>query len=128
MEGSMSDREIKFGVITPQTVLWDQMVRRWQFVEKLGFDSVWVMDHWVNFMELHTPCFEAWTTLAGLAMHTKRIRCGPLISPIPFHNPAFLAKKALTVDHLSGGRLELGLGAGIPGMLHGLCTLFQTNP
>ena len=111
----MTDREIRFGVITPQWVNWDELVRRWQFVEKLGYDSVWVADHWVNFMEPHTPWFEAWTLLSGLAMHTKRIRCGPLISPIPFHNPAFLAKKALTFDHISGGRLELGLGPGVPG-------------
>jgi alkanesulfonate monooxygenase SsuD/methylene tetrahydromethanopterin reductase-like flavin-dependent oxidoreductase (luciferase family) len=115
MEGSMSGREIKFGVITPQWVSWGEMVRRWELVENLGYDSVWVADHLVNFMEIHTPAFEAWTTLAGLAAHTKRIRCGPLISPIPFHNPAFLAKKAVTVDHLTGGRLEIGLGAGIPG-------------
>jgi alkanesulfonate monooxygenase SsuD/methylene tetrahydromethanopterin reductase-like flavin-dependent oxidoreductase (luciferase family) len=96
-------------------VLWDELIERWKYVEDLGFDNVWVGDHWVNFLEPHTPWFEAWTLLAGLAMHTTRIRIGPLISPIPFHNPAFLAKKALTVDHLSSGRLELGLGAGIPG-------------
>lgn len=105
----------RFGVITPQWVLWDKLVEQWQYVEKLGFDSVWVADHWVNFMQTHTPWFDAWTLLGGLALHTTRIRFGPLISPIPFHNPAFLARRALTVDHISSGRLELGLGAGIPG-------------
>jgi alkanesulfonate monooxygenase SsuD/methylene tetrahydromethanopterin reductase-like flavin-dependent oxidoreductase (luciferase family) len=105
----------RFGVITPQWVLWDELVEQWQYVEKLGFDSVWVADHWVNFMQTHTPWFEAWTLLGGLALHTTRIRFGSLISPIPFHNPAFLARRALTVDHISSGRLELGLGAGIPG-------------
>jgi alkanesulfonate monooxygenase SsuD/methylene tetrahydromethanopterin reductase-like flavin-dependent oxidoreductase (luciferase family) len=111
----MADSVVRFGVITPQYALWDEMVRRWRNVEDLGFDSVWLGDHWVNFMEPQTPWYEAWTLLAGLATHTTRIRVGPLISPIPFHNPAFLAKKALTVDHLSGGRLELGLGAGLHG-------------
>ena len=111
----MSKDGVRFGVITVQNVLWDQMVERWRHVEVLGFDSVWVADHWVNFMEPHTPWYEAWTLLAGLANHTTRIRIGPLISPIPFHNPAVLAKKALTVDHLSRGRLVLGLGAGLHG-------------
>jgi alkanesulfonate monooxygenase SsuD/methylene tetrahydromethanopterin reductase-like flavin-dependent oxidoreductase (luciferase family) len=105
----------RFGVITPQWVLWDELVEQWQYVERLGFDNVWVADHWVNFMQPHTPWFEAWTLLGGLAMHTTRIRFGPLISPIPFHNPAFLARKALTIDHMSSGRLELGIGTGIPG-------------
>lgn len=105
----------RFGVITPQWALMDELVERWQYVEKLGFDSVWVADHWVNFMQPDTPWFEAWTLLASLALHTTRIRLGPLISPIPFYNPAFLARKALTVDHISSGRLDLGLGAGIPG-------------
>lgn len=105
----------RFGVITPQCVLWDELVKQWKHVERLGFDSVWVADHWVNFLQTNTPWFEAWTLLGGLALHTNRIRIGTLISPIPFHNPAFLARKALTVDHISSGRLELGLGAGIPG-------------
>ena len=105
----------RFGVITPQYVLWDELVDRWQYVEKLGFDNIWVADHWVNFMQTSTPWFEAWTLLGGLAVHTTRIRFGPLISPIPFHNPAFLARKALTIDHMSSGRLELGLGSGVPG-------------
>jgi alkanesulfonate monooxygenase SsuD/methylene tetrahydromethanopterin reductase-like flavin-dependent oxidoreductase (luciferase family) len=107
--------KIRFGVITPQEVLWDELVRRWRSIESLGFDNVWVGDHWVNFLQPSSPWFEAWTLLAGLATHTNRIRFGPLISPIPFHNPAFLARQALTVDHISSGRLELGLGAGIPG-------------
>lgn len=105
----------QFGVITPQCVLWDELVEQWKSVEALGFDSVWIGDHWVNFLQTNTPWFEAWTLLGGLALHTSKIRIGTLISPIPFHNPAFLARKALTVDHISAGRLELGLGAGIPG-------------
>jgi alkanesulfonate monooxygenase SsuD/methylene tetrahydromethanopterin reductase-like flavin-dependent oxidoreductase (luciferase family) len=111
----MNRRSVQFGVITIQSVSWDEMVRRWQHVEELGFDSVWVGDHWVNFMEPHTPWFEAWTLLAGLARHTTQIRIGPLISPVTFHHPAILARKALTVDHLSNGRLVLGMGAGLRG-------------
>ena len=107
--------DIRFGVITPQEVLWEELVERWQTAELLGFDHVWVADHWVNFMQPDLPWFDGWTLLAALATQTTTIRLGPLISPISFHNPAFLARRAMTVDQISGGRLELGLGAGIPG-------------
>lgn len=81
----------------------------------LGIDNVWVADHWIDFAQPRNPWFEAWTLLGALAVQTQRIRFGPLIPPISFHNPAFLARKALTVDHISSGRMELGSGAGIPG-------------
>jgi alkanesulfonate monooxygenase SsuD/methylene tetrahydromethanopterin reductase-like flavin-dependent oxidoreductase (luciferase family) len=93
------------------------MVERWQAIEALGFDSVWVPDHFVDFRQPRTPRLEAWTLLAGLATQTSRIRIGTLVSAIPFRNPAFLARQALTVDHLSQGRLELGLGTGASGEL-----------
>jgi alkanesulfonate monooxygenase SsuD/methylene tetrahydromethanopterin reductase-like flavin-dependent oxidoreductase (luciferase family) len=108
---------LRFGVLTLPSVRWEQMVERWQTIEALGFDSVWVADHFVNFTQPQTPWFEAWTLLAGLATHTTRIRLGTLITAIPFRNPAFLARQALTVDHLSQGRLELGLGTGVSGAI-----------
>lgn len=107
--------ELRFGVLTPPSVRWEQMVKRWQTIEALGFDSVWVPDHFVDFRQPRTPRFEAWTLLAGLATQTTRIRIGTLITAMPFRNPAFLARQALTVDHLSQGRLELGLGTGASG-------------
>ena len=109
------DEKLRFGVLTLPSVPWEQMVERWQTIEALGFDNVWVADHFVNFIQPHTPWFEAWTLLSGLATQTTRIRIGTLITAMPFRNPAFLARQALTVDHLSHGRLELGLGTGIPG-------------
>ena len=99
-------------MITPQCVPWDELLEQWKTVEELGFDNVWVADHWVDFAQPHNPWFEAWTLLGALAAQTQRVRFGSLISPITFHNPAFLARKALTVDHISDGRLELGLGTG----------------
>ena len=105
----------RFGVLTLQRVLWDELVEQWQHLEQLNFDNVWVADHWVDLLQPHSPWFEAWTLLGSLAVHTSRIRLGSLISPVPFHNPAFLARRALTLDHISSGRLELGLGAGIVG-------------
>jgi alkanesulfonate monooxygenase SsuD/methylene tetrahydromethanopterin reductase-like flavin-dependent oxidoreductase (luciferase family) len=107
--------KLRFGVLTSPSVPWEQLVERWQTIEALGFDSVWLPDHFVDLRQPRTPRFEAWTLLPALATQTTRIRIGTLVSAIPFRNPAFLARQALTVDHLSQGRLELGLGTGASG-------------
>ena len=96
----------KFGLLVRSSEPWSTLVAQWQELEALGFDSLWVADHFV----VHS--YEAWTALAGLASRTTRVRVGTLVTSTAFRNPAFLAKQALTVDHLSNGRLELGLGAG----------------
>jgi alkanesulfonate monooxygenase SsuD/methylene tetrahydromethanopterin reductase-like flavin-dependent oxidoreductase (luciferase family) len=105
---------LRFGIITLQSEPWDKMVALWQSIEALNFDSVWVADHFVNYMAPNDPWFEAWTLLSGFAAVTKRIRIGTLVTSIPLRFPVILARQALTVDHISGGRLELGLGAGAP--------------
>jgi len=105
---------LRFGVLTIQNVPWQKMVERWQSIEELGFNNVWLMDHFVMFTQPATPLFESWTLLAGLATQTRNIRIGVLVTGIPWRNPAWLARQALTVDHLSYGRLEIGLGAAIP--------------
>jgi alkanesulfonate monooxygenase SsuD/methylene tetrahydromethanopterin reductase-like flavin-dependent oxidoreductase (luciferase family) len=81
-------------------------------LERLGFDSLWLADHYVPPFKLDGPIFEPWTLLAGLALATERIRFGVLVSCNTFRHPPLLAKEAVTVDHISGGRLEFGLGAG----------------
>lgn len=102
----METPRLTFGLTTGFELPWARLVAQaWQ-IESLGFDSLWLTDHF-------TPLkYEAWAALAGLAALTTRIRVGTLITVTAFRNPALLAKQALTVDHLSGGRLELGLGAG----------------
>ena len=82
--------------------------------EEAGFDSLWVGDHFLYRMEdgsVDAP-WDAWSLLAAAAAITSHIAIGPLVTPVGFYNPAVLAKKAATVDEISGGRLILGLGAG----------------
>ncbi|CAN5857875.1 LLM class F420-dependent oxidoreductase [soil metagenome] len=101
-----------FGIHTIQTMSWPELMRQWQWFEELGFDSLWLPDHFFPTAGRDKPMFEAWTALSGLAMVTKRARIGILVSSNTFRQPALLAKQVVTVDHQSGGRLELGIGAG----------------
>ncbi len=87
------------------------MARR---AEAIGLDSIWVGDHLLyrgDGLPARGP-WEAWSTLAALAAVTERVKLGPLVASTSFHNPAMLAKKAATIEEISGGRLILGLGAG----------------
>ncbi len=105
-------KRITFGIQTVPNKPWPEMVATWQRVEALGFDSVWVPDLFVPTYHRDLPFMEAWTLLAGLATVTSRIRVGVLVSCNTFRHPALLAKEAVTVDHISNGRLELGIGTG----------------
>ena len=102
----------QFGIHTIQTLTWPEMRERWQWLEGLGFDSLWLPDHFFPTAGKDVPMMEAWTLLAGLATATFRARIGILVSSNTFRHPALLAKQAVTVDHLSEGRLEFGVGAG----------------
>src|SRR5438270_8709041 len=105
-------RRFRFGICTDQNMTWDKTVERWQLFERLGYESAWLCDHLVQPSRPTGPYFEAWTLLAGLAAMTRRMRVGVLVSCNTFRHPAILAKEAVTVDHVSGGRLDVGLGAG----------------
>jgi F420-dependent oxidoreductase-like protein len=104
---------VRVGLETSQhRVEWPQLLARVRFAEEAGFDGAWVFDHFKPlYGEGPGPCLEAWTLLAGLGAATERIRLATLVTGITYRAPALLAAEAVTVDHISGGRLELAVGA-----------------
>jgi alkanesulfonate monooxygenase SsuD/methylene tetrahydromethanopterin reductase-like flavin-dependent oxidoreductase (luciferase family) len=102
----------RFGVLLLQNAPTTVLIDRARRAEAMGFDQVWVGDHFVNPYVPEQDWFDGWLILAALAASTGRVRLGPLVSSVTLHNPARLARMAMTVDHLSGGRLELGIGPG----------------
>jgi alkanesulfonate monooxygenase SsuD/methylene tetrahydromethanopterin reductase-like flavin-dependent oxidoreductase (luciferase family) len=104
----------QFGVHTgPQDCSVQELFDLWENAEQLGFDWISIWDH---FYAAQIPperdCFEAIACHAALAVRTSRVRVGSLVYCAGFRHPAVLANAAVTIDHLSGGRLELGIGAG----------------
>ena len=104
---------LRFGIITPQMGRsWDDLVSIWKRAEAAGFDSAWVVDHFMGEGEGEDdPTLEAWTLLAGLAREVPRLTIGTYVSGVTHRPPSVLIKNAVTVDHISEGRLVFGLGA-----------------
>ena len=92
---------------------WDKAVEIAVLAETLGYDSIWVYDHFHNVPRpAHEAVFECWTTMAAISQRTSRVRLGQMVGCNSYRNPAVLAKITSTVDVISGGRLDWGIGAG----------------
>ena len=97
----------------PQHTTWADMLAVWRAADDIDvFESGWTFDHFYPiFSDTTGPCLEGWTTLIALAQATHRVRLGTLVTGIHYRHPAVLANMASTLDIISGGRLELGIGA-----------------
>src|SRR3954464_2287484 len=96
-----------------EDVSWDAWVALAAACEEHGVETLFRSDHCLSTIAGRPQqSLDAWTTLAALAARTTRLRVGTLVSPVAFRHPSLLAKAAVTVDHVSGGRVELGMGAG----------------
>ena len=106
-------RPMRFGIQTgPQHVTWPELADIWQVADGLKFDTAWTFDHFFPIMsDPSGPQFEGWVTLTALAMLTRHVRVGTLVTGITYREPAVLAKMGASLDVITGGRLEMGLGA-----------------
>ena len=108
-------KPVTFGIKTaPQHTTYAEILQVWKQVDQnLAFDHAWLFDHYAPiFSDLDGPCLEGWTTLAALAAETNRIRIGLMVTGNTYRHPAVLASIAATVDIISNGRVDLGIGAG----------------
>jgi len=104
---------LRYGLKLSQNATIEQYRAVWRTADEAGFDHCWCMDHFATLGKRDDgPIFEAWALLAAMAATTSRTRVGCAVTGNTYRHPAVLAKAAVTVDHLSGGRLEFGIGAG----------------
>src|SRR3954447_12087208 len=104
---------LRFGIHSGQQhATFDEYLEIWRFAEAVGLDWASAFDH---FLPIQTdpdgPCFEGLTLLAAMAAETTQLRCGMIVAGVTYRHPAVFANIAATIDHVSGGRLDIGLGA-----------------
>ena len=104
---------LRFHVLLLPNVGWAELKARVLRLEELGLEVAGLADHVVDWTNPTAPWFEAWTALPALAQATTTIRLSTVVSQIPLRNPAMLARQVSTLDHISNGRVELGLGTGL---------------
>ena len=104
---------MRFGLdISQHQLTWEDLVERARLAEDAALEGVWVFDHFkALYGDPNGPSLEAWTLLAGLARETSRVRLGTLVTGMTHRHPSVLATEVVTLDHLSGGRVECAVGA-----------------
>jgi F420-dependent oxidoreductase-like protein len=95
-----------------EDVTWEQWLALAEATERLGFDALFRSDHYAGIPDGGLGALDAWATIAALGARTRTLRLGTLVSPATFRHPSVLAKSVVTADHVTGGRVELGMGAG----------------
>jgi alkanesulfonate monooxygenase SsuD/methylene tetrahydromethanopterin reductase-like flavin-dependent oxidoreductase (luciferase family) len=105
---------LRFHVLLLPNVGWAELKARVVRLEALGIEVAALADHFVDWTNPAAPWLESWTSLAAIAEATSTIRLSTIVTQIPLRNPAMLARQVLTLDHVSRGRIELGLGTGLP--------------
>jgi alkanesulfonate monooxygenase SsuD/methylene tetrahydromethanopterin reductase-like flavin-dependent oxidoreductase (luciferase family) len=105
--------QLRFQVLTLPNTSWRNLLGRYERIEALGFDVAGMADHFVDWTNPPSPWFELWTHAAAVAAKTSRLRLTTCVAQIPLRHPAMFARQALSVEHISNGRLELGLGLGL---------------
>lgn len=108
----MNNGAPRFCIVLGQRASWPEMLARTRETESLGFDGLFLVDHFFGLKDVTDPTHEAYTMLAALAPFTQAMRLGIMVSGNSYRNPALLLKQAITVDHISGGRVDFGVGAG----------------
>lgn len=102
----------RYCIVLGQRMSWPEMLSKALETEALGFDALFLVDHFYGLKDLDDPTHEAYTMLGALAPFTQRLRLGVMVAGNTYRNPVFLLKQAITVDHISGGRVDFGVGAG----------------
>src|SRR5215213_8024298 len=104
---------LRFHVLLLPNVEWAELKARVLRLEELQIEVAALADHVVDWANPTVPWLETWTALPALAEATRTIRLSTVVTQIPLRNPAMLARQVYTLDHISNGRIELGLGTGL---------------
>ncbi len=102
----------RFCIVLGQRLPWPELLARTRETETLGFDALFLVDHFYGLFDVNEPTHEAYTMLGALAPFTQRLRLGVMVAGNTYRHPIVLLKQAISVDHISGGRVDFGVGAG----------------